>query len=216
MDAPDSEYLSCKPGFDALSTPCWSLPAEVLDRCSDDRGWSCFARFADGCLATLALRFEGRGASTRRPELARMRPMASAAEPLASFSACSSISFLESLSHQNSHALESRERPLADRRNDVEACSRDTRVRSRDDTAGPWLLLTDCLSCCDARGGDGDGLSLVTIFAAPSEVIERRTKEDDFFRRRSESLTVICSRPGRYSACSGSSLKDDARRLFAR
>ena len=103
-----------------------------------------------------------------------------------------------------------------DRGNDVDAFSRDTRVRSRDDTGAPWLLFTDCLNCCDARGGDGDGLSLVMIFAAPSEVIERRTKEDDFLKRRSESMTVICSRPGRYSAGSCSSLKDDARRLFAR
>lgn len=215
MDAPDSEYLSCSPGLDAESKPCCSLPADVLDRRNDACGWSSFVRFADGCLAMLALRLEGRGASTRRPELARMRPMASAADPLASFSACSSASFRESLSHQNSHALESRDRPLADRRNDVDALSRDTRVRSRDDTGAPWSLLTDCLNCCD-RGGDGDGLSLVMIFAAPSEVIERRTKEDDFLKRRSESMMVICSRPRRYSAGSCSSLKDDARRLFAR
>jgi hypothetical protein len=144
-----------------------------------------------------------------------MSPMASAADPLASFSACSSMSFLESLSHQNSHARESRDLPLADRRSDV-ALSRDTRVRSKDSMPGPWLLFRDCLNCCEGRGGEGDGLSLVIIFAAPSDVIERRTNDDDFFRRRSESMTEICSRPGRYSGASGSSLKDDARRLFAR
>ena len=215
MDAPDSEYLSFNADFGTVSTPCCSLPADVFDRCSDGLGWSSFVRFADDCLITEALRFEGREPRTRLPEFARMSPMASAADPLASFSACSSWSFLASLSHQNSQARESCDRPLADRRSGFPR-SRDTRARSREETPGPWLLLKDCLKSCDGRGGEGEGLSLVMIFAAPSEVIERRTNEDDFFNGRSGSAPATCSPAGKYSDGSRSSLKDDARRLFAR
>lgn len=193
MDAPDSEYLSFSAGLETVSTPCCNLPAEVLDRCKDGVGWSSFVRFADGCRVTVALRFAGREPKTRLPELARIRPIASAAEPLASCEVCSSCSFRESLSHQNSHARESRDRPLTDRRSDVVAFSRATRVRSNDETPGPWLLAKDSLSCCEGRVGEGVGLSLVMILAAPSDVIERRTNDEDFFKRRSESGSVAFS-----------------------
>jgi hypothetical protein len=198
MDAPDSEYLSFKADFGMVSTPCCSLPADVFDRCRVGLGWSSFVRFADDCFITVALRFAGREPRTLLPEFARISPMASAADPLASFSACSSWSFLASLSHQNSQARESCDRPLADRRNGF-PISRETRAKSKDGTPGPWLLLRDCLRCCDARGGDGDGLSLVTIFAAPSEVIERRTNDDDFFNGRLDSAPATRSLTGRYS-----------------
>jgi len=214
MDAPDSEYLSFKADFGTVSTPCCNLPDDVFDRCRVGLGWSSFVRFADDCFITVALRFAGREPRTRLPEFARMSPIASAADPLASFSACSSWSFLASLSHQNSQARESCDRPLADRRNGF-PLSR-ARARSKDGTPGPRLLLKDCLSCCDARGGDGEGLSLVMILAAPSEVIERRTNDDDFFSGRSDSTPGARSLAGRYSFCSRSSLNDDARRLFAR
>lgn len=146
MDAPDSEYLSFNAGF-RVSTPCCNLPADVLDRWRDGREWSYFVRFADDSLVNVAFRLAGSEPRTLLPELALMRPIASAADPVASFSACCSASALESLSHQNSHARESRDRPLADRRNEPTALSRVDRVRSKDETPEPWLLLNEVSTC---------------------------------------------------------------------
>lgn len=127
-------------------------------------------------------RFEEMAPSTRRPEVDRSKPMAFTADPLASFSALSSSSPRASLSHQNSHARESRERPLADR---FRGGNVETIGPASEATGWAWLeavLLTDTSSvpCC-GRGGEGEVESLVTTVALPSLFMDNLMNDEDRF-----------------------------------
>ena len=53
----------------------------------------------------------------------------------------------------------------------------------------------DGISECLIRGGEGDESASVTILATPSEVMDRRTTEDDFRNSRrggSSTVTEFC------------------------
>lgn len=121
------------------------------------------------------------GPSTLRPEAVRRRPIAPAAEPWESFSATFPSSERASRSHQNSHDLESWDRPLYDR------------------LAVPYgaaigvtlgLEASGSIADCDGRGGEGEDVSFVVTIALPSESIDSRIARDFFV--------------GRFSSVSGS------------
>jgi hypothetical protein len=87
-------------------------PRAVLDLWSLGAADSTLERFNEiDCLDNVEFRFDGTAPRMFLPaDLSR--PIAPAAEPLASCSAFSSSSLRASLSHQNSHTRESRDRPL--------------------------------------------------------------------------------------------------------
>ena len=96
----------------AVDLTC-SRPSDVLALPSDVRWCPSFDRFMSVCFpAKNGLLFVGRAPRILLPELDLSRLMASAADPLESCSAFNFSSLRDSLSHQNSHARESRARPL--------------------------------------------------------------------------------------------------------
>jgi hypothetical protein len=112
------------------------------------------------------------------PDAVLSKPMAPAADPFASFSAVLSSSLRDSLSHQNSHDLESRERPLAD------LCKPWDEEKSG---AVVWLRVTSgSIIVCFGRGGDGDEASFVIISALPSAFIDNRTHDETLLSWRSD------------------------------
>lgn len=135
--------------------------------------------------------------STRRPEVDRSSPMAFAADPLASFSALSSSSPRASLSHQNSHARESRDRPLAER-------FRGGNIETIDPASGAtgraWLegilLAADVSAPCCGRGGEGEVESFVTTVALPSLFIDSRIKDEVRLALRSGPARRILGKKG--------------------
>lgn len=99
--------------FSGFGTYLWDVlckrPIEVLDRCNEDRFSPVLKRFEAG-FPNGELRFDGMTPRIFLPDAVLSSPMAPAAEP--SFSAAFSNSLRASLSHQNSHDLESLDRPF--------------------------------------------------------------------------------------------------------
>lgn len=110
-----------------------------------------------------------------RPDVERSKPIAPAAEPLASFSAAVSKELRFSLSHQNSQERESRDRPLKERWRLLGVGIEAVELTEAERSVG---------AACTGRGGDGDEASLVTISALPSALRDSRTTEADFLSRR--------------------------------
>ena len=133
--------------------------------------------------------FDGIEPRTLRPDVDRSRPIAPAAEPLASFSAAVSNELRDSLSHQNSHERESRDLPLKERWSDLGVDIEAVELTDAERSVGAtWT----------GRGGDGDEASLVTISALPSALSDRRTTDVDFLSRRagvgySDAGELMCS-----------------------
>lgn len=160
-----------------FSLSAWSLPTAEDVRWNAVlvlEVWLSLARLLEVPLPSFAFTLLELAVNAARP-VVRSMLMASVAEPF-----CASCAFLTSplrasLSHQNSHARESLERPLGRRRRGKPSLL-------------PWLEqkesvmpvpLKDFLRLFDgiSLGGDGDDSSGPRTLAPPSEVMDRRTPD---------------------------------------